>query len=217
LHSDRYYELEGFHDRVFEDKRQELLRLLRSIGATHVREKARRRSIQEHSVTAEQSEDVGASKFGFGLSGARSSERRVSERRQVSQFEAQEYDLHPVKAPHIPDDLVWYPHEPKWQGIAQDALAGRLKKVKVRLEYREDFSINSRRMEQLESGLGLFTTQAGDFSINSRRMEQLESGLGLFTTQAGVRWTNQAQERLREQMDTVWEYSASFGGAAAPH
>jgi hypothetical protein len=102
----------------------------------------------------------------------------------------QDFNLHPVKPPHIPPDLVWYHHEPQWQGIAQDALAKSLKKVKVRLEYHEDFS------------------------INSKRAQQLAAGLGFFAHQAGVRWFRETEERLEEQMDTVWEYSASFGTSA---
>jgi hypothetical protein len=191
LRPDQYYELEGFHDRVFEDKRQELVNLLKSIGATHVREEAFKRSLQERSVATGRVQEMRARIFGLGGFGAHTGESQVTEHRQVSQLETQEYDLYPTQPPQIPQDLVWYPHEAKWQSIAQDALSGSLKKVTVPLENREDFS------------------------INGKRAEQLAAGLDLFDYQEGVRWFHETEERLQQQMDTIWEFTASFGAVAA--
>ena len=186
LRPEHYYEVQSFHDRLFDEKRSELVYLLESIGA---------RSVHVEAITGssiEQQNNINISgNISDGLVTGASSEGshtlQGNSKRDTRQVAIEDRELHPAEQPHIPNDLIWYPHEPSWQRIAQAALANRYKTLSVELHYHEDYSVNQKRMNQVKSALKLFT-------------KQIEIG-----------WNAETEENLRQRKETIWKYTATFG------
>lgn len=185
LRPDHYYEVQSFHDRLFDEKRTELVYLLESIGARHVHVEAMTGTSLETShdenVTAKGSDEIIT-----GASGEVNRETHDNSRHEKLQVGIEDRDLNPAVRPHIPEDLIWYPHETSWQRIAQSALAKRYKTLSVELRYNEDFSINQKRITKVKGALKLFT-------------KQIEIG-----------WDAATEEHLRARKATVWKYTATF-------
>jgi len=182
---DCYYVVQSFHDRLFDEKRSELVYLLEALGARHVHVE----TMMATSVSEQNKETVSenvSDEMCSGLSGSVKDETRSDSKHDNCQIAIEERDLNPAAHPHIPDDLVWYPHEPSWQKIAQSALAKRYKKLSVELRYYEDFSINQKRMTQVQSALKLF---------------KQEISLG---------WDEEDENSLRQRKATIWKYVATF-------
>jgi len=186
LRPDHYYEVKSFHDRLFDEKRSELVYLLESIGARHVHVEAMTGTSIEDQKNEAVSGKVSDELF-TGTSTEGSQETRDNSRRAKCQIAIEDRELNPAGHPHIPEDLIWYPHEPSWQRIAQSALAKRYMTLSVELRYHEDFSINQKRMTQVHGALKLFT-------------KQIEIG-----------WNEETEKSLRQRKATIWKYTAAFG------
>ena len=55
-------------------------------------------------------------------------------------FEAK-YEGH--SNPSLPDDLVWFEHEPTWRTAAEGRLQYRMKSFNLDLNYTEDYGVNA--------------------------------------------------------------------------
>jgi hypothetical protein len=185
LRSDRYYALEEFHDKVFDDKQAELVYLLQSIGANHIHVEAIKDILENNSSSTVSNRCLADESF-LGISGKDSGQQQIGARRHASQSGMWDIELQPVKSPYIPKDLVWYYHEPTWQQIAQSAVAGNYKKITLELRYQEDFS------------------------INSKRIKQIEAGLIFFSQKEGLQWSKETEELLQKRKRTVWKFTACF-------
>jgi len=185
LRPDHYYEVHSFHDRLFDEKRSELVYLLESIGARHVHVEA----MTGTSIEGQRNETISSKVSDEVLTGASAElkqETHDNSKHDKFQVGIEDRELNPAENPHIPGDLIWYPHEPSWQRIAQSALAKRYKTLSVELRYHEDFSINQKRMTQVQGALKLFS-------------KQIEIG-----------WNKETEESLRQRKATVWKYTAAF-------
>ncbi|WP_417915068.1 hypothetical protein [Candidatus Electronema sp. JM] len=185
LRHDRYYSLEEFHDKVFDDKQSELVYLLQSIGANRIHIEAIKDTVENNSSSNIKTHGVEDEAI-FGVSGSRSEEQKIDEHRQFFQSGKWDIELQPVKSPYIPNDLIWYNYESAWQRIAQSALNGNYKKVTIELRYQEDFS------------------------INSKRIKQIEAGLVFFSQKEGIKWYSETEEKLQQRKKTIWKFIADF-------
>lgn len=185
LRTDCYYEVQSFHDKLFDEKRSELVYLLESLGALKLRVETMVGTSSEHEGNKKIS-IAGSDGLITGSSAEIHNQSNELSRESKLQVAIEERELNPSANPHIPDDLVWYPHESTWQRIAQSALAKRYKTLSVELRYHEDFSINNRRMTQVQSNLKFFR-------------KKIEIG-----------WNSETEERLRHRKNTVWKYTAVF-------
>jgi hypothetical protein len=139
-----YYTTATFHRMAFEHKFSEAILLLMSLGASkitveHVRGWSREfaakmsTSLDSIEVTA----DAGHS--------AKSGSTHL--------FEA---TLDNPQAPVLPSDLVWYPHEPTWQAVAQGRIKFGLSQFSLTVNYEDDFGINAGlKMRVQKAGLDL--------------------------------------------------------------
>lgn len=128
-----YYITAEFHRITFEHKFCEAINLLMSLGATKI-------SV-EH-VTG-WSKDF-SSRLSVPLS-----EAGVSVGAE-SGFDAQstskilyEATLSGTQKPKLPDNLVWYPHEPTWQSIAKGCIDFGLKDFSLSVCYEDDYGVNA--------------------------------------------------------------------------
>ena len=142
----QYIPYAAFHRFLFEEKVNELISLLASLGATRVRVVCRkgytRASGADISIDASSHVAQGGASFSTAASG-----------KDEAEFEEH---YRPSEKPHIPDELVWYGHEASWQALAQRRLKNNMSKFKVVLHYEEDFGINAAFKVSLEKlGIGM--------------------------------------------------------------
>ncbi len=127
-----YFTMTDFHRVIFEHKFCEAVELLMSLGATNIRvehvsgwsrEFSTRISVPLGDVDQPSSGDVGS---------------KASEMQKLL-YEA---NLAGVE-PSLPNDLVWYHHEPTWQSIADGRLKYGLTDFSMSISYEDDFGINA--------------------------------------------------------------------------
>jgi hypothetical protein len=73
--------------------------------------------------------------------------------------------LKPTQSPWVPTDLVWLPHEPLWQEVAQARLESGLDSFVLDVRSTDDYGVNARlkalvAKAGLEAG-GAFVAMAG--------------------------------------------------------
>ena len=130
---DLYYTTANFHRVVFEHKFSEAIRLLMHLGANQLRvehicgwskEFSSRLSVPlEHTSVA----------LDANMDSSSNSQIQLL-------YEAM---LCGTKEPEIPDSLVWYPHEPTWQTIAEGRLRFGLRQFSLNVNYEDDYGINA--------------------------------------------------------------------------
>lgn len=127
-----YYTLADFHRRVFEHKVSEAILMLMSLGATSIR--AEHITGWSHDFSARLSLPVsgtsGKAQVEFGTNG---------KSKGSILFTA---NLSGRGSPAMPDGLIWCPHEPTWQTIAQGRLKHGLRNFTISVSYSDDFGIN---------------------------------------------------------------------------
>ena len=67
-----------------------------------------------------------------------------------------EAELEGTDTPMLPEELVWFNHEPTWQKVAEGRMKFGLKKFSLQLQYQDDFGVNmGLKMKAENSGLDL--------------------------------------------------------------
>lgn len=128
-----YLTVASFHRYLFEDKFNELLTLLCSLGARqveidHVRGYSR--------MAAGKGGLTLPGLLGVDVGGSGSSYlSKSSEGHLTAQFSAN-------AEPHIPESSVWLSYEQTWKNVADARLTGGLKQIDVELQYNDDYGIN---------------------------------------------------------------------------
>lgn len=126
-----YYTAAVFHRMAFEHKFSEAVRLLMSLGASQI--------VVEHvhGWSREFSANVSAGlpHGEVNLSGGRNATAASK-----LLFEA---TLKNKKSPALPDELVWYAHEPTWQAVATGRLEYGMQQFSLNVVYEDDFGVNA--------------------------------------------------------------------------
>jgi hypothetical protein len=122
---ERYYPIADFHVRVFEERFGEAMLLLMALGAGSLTVRSEygwKRDITIKSALTNQAK------------------LRTGSRRDRSLvFEA---ELVPTTMPEVPDDLVWFNHEPTWRAVAEGRARYGLREFQLQVTSREDFGID---------------------------------------------------------------------------
>lgn len=128
-----YLPAASFHRMAFEQKFAEAWRLLMALGATSL--------VVEHEhgwsreVVGKVDVPVPEEKATVGLT----TKGNAGARSKVL-FEA---SFTSSGSPSVPEDLIWYPHEPLWQAIAESRLKGGMNSFSLTLRYDDDFGVNA--------------------------------------------------------------------------
>lgn len=140
-----YMPIATFHRRMFEDKFNELITLLSSLGATKLSISfvSNRKRRHKAAVSMNLVEEL--------LTSVKGSVKVDSNSSSEGKFDA---DFIPVGAPSVPENLVWLDYEPTWQSVADTRLKAGLTKIDVALRYEDDFGIDAKLAIGLE-GVGL--------------------------------------------------------------
>jgi len=142
LRPSEYMPIATFHRRIFEDKFNELIDLLSSLGATKMSVGFASNHKRDGNATLSLSlvEEL--------LSSAKGSLKTHSSSSSEGTFEA---EFTPVSTPSIPTDLVWFDHDPTWQRVANARLNAGLTQIDVALRYEDDFGIDAKLALGLEN------------------------------------------------------------------
>lgn len=149
-----YYLAAEFHRCLFEHKIAEVSRMLRYLGAKHIRIERKEGYGHEVSVKAALSvPEVLSAGAGAEVGHKRSGSSSVM-------FEAR----YPVNAPpSLAKDMVWYDHEDLWKEIAQGRLVHGTANFTLDVEYKDDFGVNTNLSGSIEK-LGVKIELGGKFS-----------------------------------------------------
>jgi hypothetical protein len=128
-----YYPMAEFHRVTFEHKFCEAIELLMSLGAT---------SLRVERVTGWSKEFLAriAAPLGTAQETATVDAGLNSASRLNLLYEA---SLPGTDKPAIPEDLVWYWHEPTWQSVAKGRIMYGLSDFSLTVTYEDDFGINA--------------------------------------------------------------------------
>lgn len=128
-----YVTVASFHRYLFEEKFNELLRLLYSLGARQVEID----HVRGYSTAID-------GKGGLSLPGVSGLDVTASGSRKLSQSSEGHLtaQFSPNGEPHIPQSLVWLSYEQTWKNVADARLTGRLEEIDVELQYNDDYGIN---------------------------------------------------------------------------
>ena len=137
-----YYTVADFHRVTFEHKFSEAIDLLMHLGATTVRVEHVRGWSRE--FAANLSVPLGSVDAGVETGAHSDSRARLL-------FEA---TLSGETEPKLPDGLVWYPHEPTWQSVANGRLRFGLHDFSLSVSYEDDFGVHAGlKASALKAGL----------------------------------------------------------------
>lgn len=139
-----YLPVANFHSFLFDHKVAEAMRLLRALGATTISIVSSSGWNQTTGLRVEvpvEGINVGAS------AGLRSS---------ADAFVETTMTLNPTRDPHLPDNLVWFPHEPLWKEVAEARLESGLTSFDLDVKSIGDYGVDGGLKAMVEkSGLNI--------------------------------------------------------------
>ncbi|MEH7249775.1 hypothetical protein V7114_23695 [Neobacillus niacini] len=137
----RYYTAAQFHRLAFEHKFGEAISLLMSLGAKKIQVEHKKGWNQEFSSNI----NLDIPLKNIDIKG----ETKFNKKRNNSLlFEA---TLEGETEPSLPNNLVWYHHEPTWQQISNGRLNHGLKEFSLAVSYEDDFGVNADLKKKIHS------------------------------------------------------------------
>jgi hypothetical protein len=130
----KYLPVAQFHTFLFEHKVAEALRLIRSLGAQTV--EVVRIEGWDHNAGIHLSVPVpGSDQVELGASAERN--------RASGNYVMTRMTLSPTEAPHVPDGLVWFSHEPLWMEVAEARMRSGLTSFSLDVRSADDYGVNA--------------------------------------------------------------------------
>lgn len=129
----RYFPIASFHNVLFEEKVNELVTIIASLGANRLKV----RCAQGYKSSAGISFSISEPQSGSNV-GAEAGYSREAQREGIF-----EETYSSAGQPKIPDGLVWFKSEPSWQALAERRLKYNTQTFHTQLTYREDYGINT--------------------------------------------------------------------------
>ncbi len=182
-----YIDVNSFHTGILEQKYNELIRVLTALGATKISCIVENSESKEESGYNKCSVEGSFSYKTINGAGHFSSDLSSSKITNLYKRLSVERILTPSKTIELPNDLVFYPSEQRWQDLAKLAKEGRLKKEVVDLTYRTDYAVTGKYLRDI-----------------SGKIEALIAG-------AEVAYSEEFEHELKELQSIVWHYEVEFG------
>lgn len=161
--TNRYWPAAELHRRVFESKFAEAARLLMALGARSMQVRS------ERGWTGEMAAGMLAP-----VSRVMKRTAQVNAKVDRSSQMLLEAVLEPTAPPEIPQGLIWYPHEPSWQMVAEGRMHRGLTSFALSVESTDDYGVNA------------------DFEMKVARSKLLQVG-GEFTAHKATKWVIEGQ------------------------
>jgi hypothetical protein len=139
-----YYTVAMFHRMAFEHKFSEAVGLLMSLGASSIEVKHAQGWSREFSATL--SSPIPAASIDASVSAKGAQGTNLL-------FHA-EFDNECI--PQLPENMVWYEHEPTWSNVANGRLQFGMKQFSLTVAYQDDYGVNAGlKMNAVRSGLDM--------------------------------------------------------------
>ena len=126
-----YLPAADFHRMAFEHKFAEAIRLLTHLGA---------KTINVHHTRGWNKEFAGTLAAGIPQAEGTGSAGANSGSSTELLYEAR---LAGHDEPRLPENMVWYPHEPTWKSIAEARTEFGLERFNLKLQYTDDYGVNA--------------------------------------------------------------------------
>jgi hypothetical protein len=195
----QYHTMADFHRFMFEQKVSEAVGLLMSLGATSIQAEHVIGWSQDFSTKLSLPLPYGDTKIG-GEGGGK------EKNRSSLLFTAR---LSGANTPTIPENLVWYAHEPTWQTIANGRVRHGLKDFELTISYLDDFGINlGIKASIARAGLDL----GGKFEGHQATVWKLKGQFGSEPARKRIRDATFAGEFARESQENNRDRSVSDAG-----
>lgn len=138
--SDAYYAVESYHDDILDHKLSELERILNSLGAKH------------YQISYEDADDshlAAAVSGGKGLANAGVNGQITKARRR--RFERS--GTSDGREPELPLELVWFPREPAWRGLAESRLHHGRREFAFSVELENSLKLSLKTLGEIQKVL----------------------------------------------------------------
>jgi len=160
-----YLPTADFHRLVFEHKFAEATRLLMHLGA---------KTINVTHTRGWDHEFAGTLSAGIPQADVTSSADASAESEQSMRL-LYEAELTGHNEPAVPDDTVWFPHEPTWQSTAEARIKFGPKRFSLKLQYTDDYGVNANlAIGAQNAGFSL----GGSFEKHQKTVWSLEGKFG---------------------------------------
>jgi uncharacterized protein (DUF697 family) len=136
-----YYPIAHFHRFAFEHKFAEAVRLVESLGATEIEVMSATGWSQDFAATL-------SVPLGFRPLRGEAEFGGRAESRAYALFKA---TYKSTNKPTLPDNPVWYAHEPTWRQIAEGRLKYGLRDFSLDVRYQDNFGINAKLAATMQS------------------------------------------------------------------
>ena len=184
--SELYVPYENSEDIFFVDKIHELCYLLECLGAEEISiTSIKGRNITEvgnlESIISGNA-DAGLLSYTGEMTKSGSTEHTSSS--NIQRTITQKFD--PLKKPYKPDDLVWYPEQPKWQRLVKSRLDGNL------LEYNE------------------YVSSADTKFVSNTERTNIKASAEYLWAKVDGNVENKSDEQFKESIETQWKVEVKF-------
>jgi hypothetical protein len=146
-----YLPLETYQIELFRDEMRELRRILQCYWAKSIEIKDNNSTEENEAGTRNMAGHVNGEYKGVGggVSGSNSKEYEKYQKEINDCFVEQEFKQMKEK-PHIPNDVVWYPHRAAWQDLIKQLDKGNLSSHNITVNTSDSSQISSREGSSLE-------------------------------------------------------------------
>lgn len=144
-----YLPFDAYQAELLEDELDEYKKLLQALGAKTIEvEKVRKNSVK----TVHQEEisgTVGVKKQGVDLNVE--GDTSIMEQKNEDFLEKDKLKMasDKIKAPYVPEGLVWYSHRPKWKSLVENRLERGMRVFEERISTRQEVSCLKDGLQQL--------------------------------------------------------------------
>ncbi len=181
-----YYDVDAFHANMLESKHSELMYLLKNLGAKHVRLSVVN-SVTENKTTSHKFDISANGKLKIAsANGHVNDQATCGIDSSLYQKLSENAEFSGRVTPHIPKDLIFYPHEEQWRRMAQTALEQGYLRTHVKLEYRKDYAISQRHLTEVEAKLRILIPS---FDLHIKA---------------------DFAERIKRMTETIWDYEVDW-------
>lgn len=179
LVTNRYLPIENYRLELIEDKVREFCELAQHLGATEINIECLNSSAKDSTNSGSRDIYGGVSKGSVRVGGSYHDEysRRLIEK--ISRSICLHQTLHPHKAPKLPDNLIWYNSEPKWQRLYRQRMEGSLLTHEERIDMSKIRVVDNHEMMGIKTELEMqhVNINIGFDKTEESRLEQEENAV----------------------------------------
>jgi len=166
--SDVYLPFQNYESLLLVEKFSEFQYIMQCLGAREISIEWRKGKKAEEMTTATNEIGGGATYKGFGATGSSmdnsTSENSNSNKQKIAMHQLFEQTN---TAPYLPDNLVWFNYEPRWQQLYQQRLNGSILKDSIVISNENITKGSSTELQELKASLELAV-----FSANANLKEE---------------------------------------------